>query len=443
MAGGPIRNEVMAYMRTMEFSKALDVIQRNKVGGQFTAKGVMYTITEVNNPAVKDGSTRKAVGTAIRYSNRFTTEDQQKWEQLTHRDFNGAFNKEDTVLVPNDAPQLIAGTLSSIPKEIADYHEILERDIQHLESRQQQARAKENPTMATTKERTQATEEVQPKRENSYTLINKANNRLSEALKTPEGLEKLVNSMGYRLHEGKVNSLLTYDTVNTASQEYYQKHGLEQDLSGLKGISIITPKLDKKGYVVKNAKGFPEFTVGKVYSAQEIAKEFPEVAKQAFAIAQQREHRVPGTWDQRRDATYNVFKKMNIIDPKWVNDSWKKRPSADQMLQTKMTRKMALAYAGVNNTAFKLSPDDRETLAAMEPEAVEKMFTKSSNLARKVGREIDRELYHELNHNQNREQAPNAPEKERGKQPVAPTKQQSKMPTPAAPAPAKPKGRAR
>ena len=54
-------------------------------------------------------------------------------------------------------------------------------------------------------------EEAQEKqRLNTFTLLNEANKKLSEAVSSPEKFEKLIDDTGRRLNIGKTNLLLTH-----------------------------------------------------------------------------------------------------------------------------------------------------------------------------------------------------------------------------------------
>ena len=242
---------------------------------------------------------------------------------------------------------------------------------------------------------TMPVEEAQEKqRLNTFTLLNKANKKLSEAVSSPEKFEKLIDDTGRRLNIGKTNLLLTHGVESdVASDTYFKQHGLQQDFSKLEGIHVIKPVYDKDGHMMMNEKGYPKFQVGKVYSVDEISRAFPEVSEQAQQIAKTR-YRKQAKFEDRKNATYATFKEMNVYNPEWTK-TWKKRPSADKLLQTKIARKMAMSYAGVNRQEFKFTADDLETLRNMDPKSIETMYSKAMNLARKVGREVDRKLSQE------------------------------------------------
>lgn len=119
------------------------------------------------------------------------------------------------------------------------------------------------------------------------TLTAKANQLLNVTLNDPESFERTVNRMGVlRAHGNKFNQngnqLLLANhqlgTVYAPASEYQKDNSLSEiNFQRLHGIKIFVPKV-KKGII--------ELNPATVYAVEEIGQKYPELLKNALAIAQ-------------------------------------------------------------------------------------------------------------------------------------------------------------
>ena len=226
------------------------------------------------------------------------------------------------------------------------------------------------------------------------TLTAKANQLLNVTLNDPESFERTVNRMGVlRAHGNKFNQngnqLLLANpnhqlgTVYAPASEYQKDNSLSKiNFQRLHGIKIFVPK-GKKGII--------ELNPATVYAVEEIGKKYPELMKNALAIARKNSRFLNQSAADRRRQTNKVL----ILTNQRLNN-----PKAAMSLH--IARYLTTSSAGLKEE-FKLRNDEKELFRQLPTSERQRIFNEAQKLSRKLNLRVKREFFKEKEHNQDKQ----------------------------------------
>lgn len=224
------------------------------------------------------------------------------------------------------------------------------------------------------------------------TLTAKANQLLNVTLNDPESFERTVNRMGVlRAHGNKFNQngnrLLLANhqlgTVYAPASEYQKDNSLSEiNFQRLHGIKIFVPKV-KKGII--------ELNPATVYAVEEIGQKYPELLKNALAIAQKNSRFLKQPAADR----LRQINKVLVLTNQRLNN-----PKASMSLH--IARYLTTSSAGLKEE-FKLRNDEKELFRQLPTSERQRIFNEAQKLSRRLNLRVKREFFKEKEHNQDKQ----------------------------------------
>lgn len=227
----------------------------------------------------------------------------------------------------------------------------------------------------------------------TQTLATEARELLSQVTTGPDALESYINRSAELIGYGNTNRILLSKmdgAKNFATQAKFERDSEFKRVNWdqLHGVEVIVPSRGTKG-------GPVSFTMGKMYSAEEIGQRYPALAERAMQVAQRRNTFRNQERDDRLHQTTSTLKKFRVKQPKWIKDPVKRT-------EAHITQYLVFANSGLTDRPFKFSQAEREALGNMTTKEIGNLFSNATKTAKKLDYQVTQTFMQQVR-NQNRQ----------------------------------------